>query len=471
MRSLKDLHKYQKDTIARSVLSKNAAVLLGTGLGKTIVALTIIDQLLKRKLIKKTLLVCTKKAMFNTWRQEAVEWEHTKYLKFSMLHGSARSGKSDQVRKSNLLSKADIYLINYEGLVWLSETLGTRRFKFDFDCVIYDESTKLKHTDTKRFKCFKKYMSLFKYKYIMTGTFMPNGCMDIFGQMYALDQGKRLGKGIVSFRNEFFNAYNRQCYTEYELKKGAKKQIISRIKDICLYLKKEDYIKLPAINYSVIPLELSKKSLGMYKELEKEMYLEVSETPIEVFASSALSIKLRQFLSGALYYADGESTMIAEVHNEKIQALKELTEKGKKGNQIFEDNCIIAYSFKFEKQYLKKVFPNAPSIDGFTSEAETADIILRWNKRELPVLLFNSASESHGLNLQKGGSIILWFSLTWNLENYIQLIDRLYRQGQKRKVFVHHFVFRHTVDERILKVLISKMKEQVSTLEKLQRNR
>ena len=467
-----NMHEYQKYTVATAIEKKYAAIFLGTGLGKTVISLTIIDQLLKRKLIRSALVVSPKRAMLNSWRQEAELWEHTKDFKFSVLHGSVGKGSAEVIRRRNLLDrKANIFLINYEGLPWLSKTLHelySGRL-LPFDCVFYDESTKMKHSTTQRFRAFKPFMHRFNYRYILTGTPVPNGLMDLFGQMFTIDIGKSLGTTLKSYKERFFVPIQNDTHTLYVLRKGGTDSISKRIKNKVLYMRKQDYVKLPPIIYNNMKIDLPEKYRKQYDELETQFFLELEEAKVEAFSKATLSLKLRQFLQGKIYSGLGKDRTTIEVHTEKLNTLKEMVDTSKGSVRILEGigNCIIAYNFKFEREDLKSIFPDAPSIDGDTTDKQATEYIKRWNLKQIPILLYNPASDPHGLNLQLGGNQILWYSLTWNLEQFLQLVDRLYRQRQDKSVFVHLLIFRNTIDEVVSAALRSKDAVQNNLLKNL----
>ena len=471
MLTFKDLDDYQVRAIKESMEKRIGAIFMGTGLGKTIVALTVIDQLQKRKKIKSALVVSTKKIIFNTWRQEAQKWEHTKRLKFSLIHHEAGRGNAERIKRVALVRQADVYLINYENLAWLRKILDHlyKGRPIPFQAIFYDESTRMKHSTTQRFTRFKPYMGKFWYRFIMTGTPIPNGLHDIFGQMYATDLGIRLGTTVTSFRKRFFQSYSPQgSYMIYTPLPDAKKQIQDRIRDITTYLKKTDYVKLPPIKYNPIEVDLPDKFRKEYDELEAKFFLDLGNAKIEAFASSALSMKLRQYLQGQVYVGKGVNRYTEFIHKEKLDMLASMVDK-KSGMVEGIGNCIIAYNFQFERNDLWSILPKAPAIDGRTSEREDMAVVEAWNRGDLPVLLVNPASVAHGLNLQTGGNQVLWYSLTWNLEHYTQLIDRLWRRGQEKPVFVHHLLFRNTVDMTIFQALIRKDMTQEGLLEALKR--
>lgn len=467
-----DLHEYQKYTIKTAMQRKNTAIFLGTGLGKTVISLTIIDQLLKRKLIRGALVVGTKKAILNSWRQEAQIWKHLQYLKFSVIHGTTYRGSAETSRRrSLLLPKTNIWLINYEGLPWLANALHTihKGRILPFDCIFFDESTKMKHTTTQRFIKFKPFIQRFPYRYPMTGTPTPNGLMDLYGQMYIADLGQSLGGSLTSFRERFFMRIDQGTHTIYSIRKGAPKAIASRIKDRVIYMRKQDYIKLPPIIYNQIKINLPVNLRKQYEELETTFFLEMEKATIEAFSKATLSLKLRQFLQGKIYTGVGRDRKTVEIHDEKLQTIKEMVDTSQKTARILEGigNCIIAYTFQYEREDLQTIFPGAPAIEGRTTDAQSTEYIKQWNLRQIPILLYNPASDPHGLNLQLGGNQIFWYSLTWNLEQWLQLIDRLYRQRQEKTVFVHSLIFRDTIDEVICAALQHKEATQESLLTSL----
>ncbi len=410
--------------------------------------------------------------MLNSWRQEAQNWAFTKYLKFAIIHGAAGKGSSEYIKRLHLFTKGtQVFLVNYEGLPWLSNALSTfyKNRCMPFDCVFYDESTKMKHSTTQRFKKFKTHMSKFSYRYPMTGTPAPNGLMDLYGQMYVMDLGASLGTSLTSFRSRFFASNFQGTHTTYVLRKGSKTAISRRIKDRVIHMRKQDYVQLPPIIYNKIKIDLPTNLREQYEELETKFFVELEEAKIEAFSKATLSMKLRQFLQGKVYSGVGKNRTTIPIHNEKLQVLKEMVDVGQKTPKILEGigNCIIAYNFQYEREDLRTLFPLAPAIEGRTSDAQAEDYIKRWNLKRIPILLYNPASDPHGLNLQLGGNQILWYSLTWNLEQWLQLIDRLYRQRQDKTVFVHSILFRNTVDEVIWQALSSKETTQNALLRSL----
>jgi SNF2 family DNA or RNA helicase len=474
--TIKDLHKYQVGVIAKGFDLKQLALFLDTGLGKTVIMLTLFDQLKKRGLITSMLVMAPKKVMYNVWRQEAQEWAHLRHLKFSVIHGDATPGRAEEARRRGFYTKADVYLINYEGIPWLAKRLHPYigRHPIPYQMIVYDESTKMKHSTTKRYRAWKPFMRYFPYRFILTATPMANGISDLFGQMYLVDAGKRLGTTITSFRSRYLERIpTPNNFAMYREREGARDQVVRRITDRAIYLDKNDYLKLPPITHNPIWIDLPPKLRKVYDALEKEFFVELSEKKsIEVFNAGSLSMKLRQFLQGFVYETpgDGERT-VTEIHTEKLDMLKERVDTRSKGPRQIEGigNSILVYFFQHDRDMLRRVFPMAPAIDGRTDDTEVEQIKSEWDKRKVPVLLANSGSLNYGLNMQHGGNNIIWYAMTWNAEHLSQLIDRLHRQRQEKPVFIHYLLFRDTVEETIFQAVVKKNANQRELLDALRK--
>jgi len=471
--TFKDLHQYQVKVIAKSISIRYALLALDTGLGKTPVSLTIFDQLQKRGLVKKMLVVAPKKVVYNVWRQEAQVWAHTQRLKFSIIHGDALPGPAEASRRRGLFAEADVYLTTYETLPWLSYKLlpYLDRTPLPWQMIVYDESTKIKHTSTQRYKRWKPFIGKFLYRYALTGTPMPNGIQDLFGQMYAIDLGQSLGGTITSFRSRFLERIPASTnFAMYRDRPGAVEEVARRIKPHAVYLEKTDYLDMPPLKYNPIYVELPAKLRGMYDTFEKEFYLELDNVGIEAFNSGSLSMKLRQFLQGFVYDTNGEQEgkerRVVQIHSEKLDMLSEMVDLKKKKKRCLEGigNTIIVYYFQYERIILQRLFPDAPFIDGSSKEKDVSRNIELWNNGSIPVLLANSASLNYGLNLQDGGNNIMWYTMTWNAEHFSQLIDRLWRQRQTKPVFVHMLLFRRTIEEVIFEAVKTKNAKQKDVL-------
>ncbi len=453
MLTYNDFHPFQKQTVIDAIKLQQCCIFMGTGLGKTIIALSIYDQLHKRGLLQSALVVTPKKVMDNVWRQEAKLWQHTHRFIINRVHGSETRGGSEYSKAYNIISPANIYLINYEGLPWLSNFFFRNKQELKkIGMIVYDESTLIRSSTTKRFKSFKPLMGHFTYRYAMTGTPLPNSLEDIFGQMYTIDGGQRLGKYITHFRNKYmYVAYQiHGRANKYESQNGSKQKVAKKIADKVRSLKKTEYLKLPPLTFETIPLRMPAKIKTMYDEFEKEMYLEFKDASIEAFSSTAAVMKLRQYLQGQMYDNNGKPI---KIHSYKLLQLKELL-------KTVTGNSLIAYNFRFEVTDLKTITNSSPHIDGTTSDKDTENAILDWNNHQLKYLLVNPASTAFGLNLQAGGSNIIWYSLTYNLEHFQQLIDRLWRQGQRNPVKVYLLTFEKTVEQAVMKALLKKNQTQ-----------
>lgn len=457
--TFKDFHKYQSRAIKRGMVMKQAALFIDCGLGKTIITLTMIDQLLKQGHIRKALVVAPLKVVQNVWEQEAQRWEHTQYLTFDMLRGRL---EDRLFRLMNL--RADISLINYEMLPWLCDTIRTRfGGKVPFDFIAFDESTRMKHTGTKRFMKYRRLNKQIPYRYVLTGTPAPNGIKDIFGQFFILDNGLRLGTVADNFKMQYYTHVKDYLWVQIP---GAVKQVKRKVEDITIRLAAKDYMELPKLIYNTIPGQLSDHHQREYTKLETEFFIELENTEIEAFTKASLSMKLRQYVQGRMYTGEEPDRRVIDVHSEKLDMLRDLMFNNKENEFT---GTIIAYNFRFELKQLQKLFPKAPYIQGSMRAGEAQRAIDAWNTREAPVLLVNPASAAHGLNLQTGGHQIIWYSLTWDLEHYDQLIRRLYRQGQKKPVIIHHLIMRNTVDVAVLQALKSKGRTQHDLLAALKR--
>ena len=313
----------------------------------------------------------------------------------------------------------------------------------------------MKNSGTKRFKAFKQFMHTAEYRYCLTGTPMPKGLEDIFGQAYVVDQGKTLGKYITHFRNNYMKPLytlpgtNKTIYGERD---GSVREVAKKLSNRVIRLKKTDHLELPEVKYYTVKLKLTESLESMYRQIENDFFLEVSGTEIEAFTATAAAMKLRQFLQGKVYSVNGDATRI---HKKKVNALKKIELDG---------NTIVAYNFKFERDDIRSVARNSPFLDSRTTEREAEKWIIEWNNYQHPYFLVNPASAAFGLNLQAGGNNIIWYSLTYDAEHYSQLIDRLWRQGQRKTVNVYHIVFENTIDEVVAEVLSRKDRNQEDLL-------
>lgn len=438
------MHAYQRQALQFSLDHLESYQAMDLGLGKTLVAL----QWIKNIEARGVLVVAPIKVMYNTWPNEIKKW--TPELTYTILHGPEKGRR--------LKERVKIYLINYEGLLWLYTELSKTKI-IPFNAIILDEGTKIKAHNTKRFKALKAMRVLFnKGKMILSGTPAPNSLLNLWSQYFFLDGGVRLDTAYTRFQATYFYPLDPQGRV-WNIKPGAASLIYDRIKDITFRLDATDYITLPNRVDNFIKLNLPPAVLQKYKQLEKDFFLQLSEnTALEIFNSAAMSIKLRQFVQGGVYIDDKHNYEI--VHTEKLEALKELMEVNE-GTPI-----LCAIQFIFELDMIKKVYPNAPVIRGRTPPAETTEIVKAWNKGQIPLLLCHPACISHGMNMQYGSNILLWLGLPWSGEIYEQLIGRLKRQGQaKDHVIVNHVIIRDTIDVAVAASLKARAKGQKALLD------
>ena len=433
-----EAYDYQQHCIDKIIEIDKLGLFLDMGLGKTIITLSAIKELkYYRFQVRKVLIIAPKKVAEATWTTEAAKWEHTKNLRVSTLLGSV------QKRIRAFYQKADIYIINRENVTWLVDYL---QHDWDFDMVVIDESSSFKSHTAKRFKSLASVAHRIKRLVELTGTPSPNGLKDLWAQLYLLDQGARLESNYYRFRERYFTADKRgqqgQVFS-YAAKEGSYDTILSKIDDICISMKSEDYITLPDIIYDEIPVMLDSKAQKAYEELEAQMVMQLpDEEEISVASAAALSNKLLQLANGAVY---DENHTTHEVHDCKLEAFLELVES-LQGKPL-----LVFYNFQHDKERIKKALKD---ID--VRELKTSRDIEDWNNKKIEVLLTHPASSAYGLNLQQGGNHVVWFGLTWNYELYTQANKRLHRQGQTEKVITHHLITKGTRDEDVMKALARK---------------
>ena len=443
-----NLHNYQEYAKDFIVKNKKCGLFLDMGLGKTVTSLTAIDILMNDYLdIGKVLVIAPKNVAENTWTDEVQKWEHLRGLKVKCISGTAVK------RRKALDEEADIYTISRDNVVWLVDEL---KKDWKFDTLIIDELSSFKNPSSKRFKKLKTVTPFFDRVIGLTGTPAPNSYMDLWSQIYLLDRGERLGKNITAFRRQFFNAYSRGMYVEYELKEGAKEKIDDLISDICVSMKSKDYLKdLKDLKEPIIidyKVKLDNKEFKLYRDMAKEAVAEVTEKDKVVALSAAVvTNKLLQMANGTVY---GDDKKPFKIHERKLETLDDILE------QAQNENILVFYNFQSDLENILSKFPEAKKFEG-------SEDIRNWNSGKIKMLLLHPASAGHGLNLQQGGSIIVWYGLTWSLELYLQANARLVRQGQKEVVRIYRLVTEHTVDERVIETLNGKKYKQDELLEKL----
>lgn len=429
-----DYQRYATDFIINHNIS---AVLLEMGLGKSVISLSAINELMLDYFdVSRTLVIAPLRVAISTWPDEIKKWEHLNHLTYSVITGSEKE-RLDALRKP-----AHIYIINRENVDWLITKSG---FKWCFDMVVIDELSSFKSYQAKRFKSLLKARPKVKRIVGLTGTPSSNGLMDLWAEFRLLDMGERLGRYITHYRQNFFipDKRNQQIIFSYKPKDGAEKQIYSLISDITISMKSKDFLKMPKCILNEVKVYLSEKERRLYDRLKADMVLKLEDKEIDAINAASLSNKLLQMASGAVYNEDKESI---QIHDRKLDALEDLIE-GANGKPV-----LIAYWFKHDLTRIKERFD--------VREIKTGKDISDWNNGKIPIAIIHPASAGHGLNLQLGGSTLIWFSLTWSLELYQQTNARLYRQGQKDTVVIHHILTKGTIDEDVMKALKAKEKMQ-----------
>ena len=431
-------HAYQRFCINRLLTDPALGLFLDMGLGKTVITLTAINDLkYNRFAVSKVLVIAPKKVAEATWSKEAAKWDHLKMLRVIPVLGT------QQKRIRALNTPGDIWVINRENVPWLVEYY---RNAWPFDMVVADEFSSFKNHQAKRFKALSWVRGHIKRFVGLTGTPAPNGLLDLWAQVYLLDEGQRLGKKVTHFRERYFepDQRDRERVFSYAPKPGAEEVIQQLIGDICVSMKSEDYLELPDCIPVTVPVILDPKAQAAYNKLEREALLEVDEKTIDAGTAAVLTGKLLQLCNGAVY---DENRNVLEIHRCKLEAFMELVE-GLNGQP-----ALVFYSFQHDLARMKKVLATTGlrvrQLQGPQDEAD-------WNNRQIDILLAHPASCAYGLNLQEGGNHVIWFGLNWSLELYQQANKRLHRQGQTEKVILHHLVVEGGVDEDVLKALADK---------------
>lgn len=446
-----DYQKYAIDFIEQKPIS---ALLLDMGLGKTSITLTAINNLLFDSFeVHKVLVIAPLRVARDTWKNEIAKWEHLKDLIVSVAVGS------ELERLRALKSKADVYIINRENIQWLVEKSG---FKFDFDMIVIDELSSFKSGKSKRFQNLLKVRPLAKRIVGLTGTPTSNGLMDLWAQFRILDFGKRLGRFITHYRNDYFMPDRRNGAIVYSYKPlpFAEETIYDKLSDITISMKAKDYLNMPDLITTEYEVYLSEDEKDKYNELKNEFVLDIDEDDITVSNAAVLSNKLSQLANGAIY--TDELKNVVEVHNRKLEALEDIIESAN-GKPL-----LVAYWFKHDYTRIKKLLD---SLGVTYASLDSSESINKWNNKELEVGLIHPASAGHGLNLQEGGSTLVWFGLTWSLELYQQTNARLWRQGQNDStVVIQHIITKGTIDEDIMKALSRKDKTQEALINAVKAN-
>lgn len=446
-------HAYQSRAIDWCMNKLRCGLFLPMGAGKTVITLTAIANLKKSGEVNKVLIIAPVRVARTTWPSEIEKWDHTKHLTYTVIDGPEKN------RLKALQNQSDIFIIGKEQVVWLCETVGKN---WPFDMVVVDELSTFKNHQAQRFKALKKVAKKFKRFIGLTGTPAPRGIPDLWSQMFLIDAGTRLGKSIGSFRKTYLIPERTNGYIVYSwaVRVGAQKEIENKISDVVMSLDSSECVELPDINYINVPITLPKPVKKRYDAFKKDLVLELSTTDVSASNLGVLCGQLLQFTSGQIYTHD-PSLPVDTIHDEKLKALNDILTSAN-GEPV-----IIYYNFKHE---LDRIINLLKSNNLTYSTLEKDSDLTRWSNHELDVLLLHPASAGHGLNLQAGGSVLIWYTLpNFNLELYQQANARLYRQGQKNNVRIYHLLVDDSIDIDMMNALQQKEITQSTLLEALRR--
>ncbi|MFB5367731.1 SNF2-related protein [Enterococcus faecium] len=440
-------HEYQRYATEFILSHPISAVFLEMGLGKSVITLSaIFDLCLDSFLVCKVLVIAPLRVARDTWPAEINKWDHLKGLSYSVAVGTEKE-RIDALKKQSTL-----YIINRENVDWLVHKSG---IPFHFDMVVIDELSSFKSYGAKRFKSLLKVRPSVKRIVGLTGTPSSNGLMDLWAEFRILDLGQRLGRYISHYRNTYFkpDKRNAQIIFSYKPLPGAEEEIYKQISDITISMKSTDYLKMPEYVSNEVFVTLSDKEWKVYSEFKEEMVANLGDEEIDAVNAAVLSGKLLQMANGAVYDSENKAHVI---HDKKLDALEDLIE-GANGKPV-----LVAYWYKHDLERIKDRFP--------VRQIQSSKDIEDWNDGKIPIAVIHPASAGHGLNLQSGGSTLIWFGLTWSLELYQQTNARLYRQGQKDTVIVHHIITKNTIDEDVLLALTKKEKTQDALIDAVKAN-
>jgi len=475
------LHDYQRECVLHQLYNDESMLWLQMGLGKTPITLTSIVDRMRMGSVQKVLIFGPLRVVQAVWSREAKKWEHTRHLRFSVMHGS----KEKRLRA--LFANADVYLTNYENMNWLAETLDhyylSQGKPLPFQMVVYDEISKLKNSTSLRMAGGSRdrkdrYGEVHKIKVTgwrkiiphipirtgLTGTPASNGYLDLHGQYLAVDGGQRLGAFITHYKNDFFESdYMGWSYTPTDIGKQRIEELIS---DITKKMDAKDYLDMPAVKVTNLMVDMPEKARKWYQEVEKEMFTQLeSGREIEVFSRSSVSNKCLQFCNGSPYFPD--STEFEAVHDAKLDALEDVLEEAG-GSPV-----LCSYTFKSDAARIMKRFKKYKPVNlTAVASKDTEKVINDWNTGKIKLLIGHPASMGHGIDgLQESGSTVVWFGLNWSLELYEQMNGRIDRQGQKRPVSVIRILCRDTIDLAVADALERKTDDQEGLKSALQRYR
>ena len=440
-------HPYQQRAKEFVMDNHYAALFLDMGLGKSVIALTAASELIDSLEVERVLVMSPKSVAWNTWSEEARKWDHLNHLRLSIVMGTVKQ------RERALEAEADIYIINRDNVVWLCNRYRDQPWPFDF--VIIDESSSFKNASSKRFKALRRVRPQMRRVLLLTGTPAPNGYIDLWSQIWLLDMGQRLEKTLSSYRAKYFKPGRRSGAVIFDwiLRIGAKEMISEKLSDICVSMKAEDYITVPDIVDAGMTLTFDDDTFKRYKDFEKEQLLQIDDEMIEALTAAALTNKLLQFTSGAVYDSDKEWHAVDDT---KTEALADIIENAN-------EPVLVYYNYIHEKERIMDALKQYRPV-AFRGEP---GILQKWNEQKIRVMIAHPRSVAYGLNMQQGGRIIVWHSLTWDLEIYEQANKRLHRQGQTKPVLLYHLIVRGTMDERVMRALKGKGDTQVSLLQQI----
>lgn len=444
-------HDYQKRAIDLVVKLPKIGLFLDMGLGKTVITMTAVQELMYDRFeISKVLVIAPKRVAEDTWTREHAKWDHLRDLRISKVIGTAPQ------RRKALEQDADIYVIGRDSVVWLVEYF--QKTGWPFDMVVIDELSSFKNPQAKRFRALRKVMPHVSRVVGLTGTPSPNGLMDLWAEVYLLDRGERLGPTLGSYREKYFRPGARNGYIVYrwEPYSYSQKEIEKKISDICISMSADDYLTMPKRIDNIIPVQLSDQEMETYNRMEQEQLLVLEDEDDAVVALNAAAVmtKLLQIANGSVYTAGHD---VLRIHDAKLEALEEIIDTT--GEPV-----LVFYSYKHDLEAIQKKIKGARILEG-------PDDIADWNDGKVQVLLAHPASVGYGLNLQEGGHVIVWYGLTWSLELYQQANARLYRQGQEKPVIIHHLIASGTVDEEVMDALQHKDMSQAALLAALKERR
>lgn len=440
-------HEYQKYATNFIIDHPVAAILLDMGLGKSVITLTAINDLIYNRFeVNRVLVIAPLRVANNTWPDEIKKWDHLSHLTYSVVTGNK------QQRLAALRQDVNLYIINRENLKWLVEDYGV---PFFYDMIVIDELSSFKSYRSQRFKCLKKLRPHVKRIVGLTGTPSSNGLMDLWAEFQVLDMGQRLGRYITHYRTTYFDPdkRNQHMVFTYKPKPGAKQQIYQQISDITISMKSKDYLKLPPLTMNTVKVHLSNQEAAVYDTMRDQLVVDTAGKQIDALNAASLSNKLSQMANGTVYDDNRNQVLI---HDRKLDALEDLIEAAN-GKPV-----LVAYWFKHDLERIKQRFE--------VREIKTTKDISDWNQGTIPVGVIHPASAGHGLNLQAGGSTLIWYGLTWSLELYQQTNARLWRQGQTDPVVIHHIITENTIDEDILAALKRKDKAQTALINAVKAN-